>query len=93
MSNNVPDLVVQVTCVMPKVRHLILSVPNDATFHVIRKKVNSILKDEYVLVFNGVIAEYIMKLIDAEFQKYPPIIAMNAMVHAKSLELHLNKMQ
>ena len=93
MVLDIYTMIVQVTCVMPEVRHLILSVPNDATFRDIRKKVNSILKDEYVLVFNGVIAENDIKLIDAEFQKYPPIIAMNAMVHAKSLELHLNRTQ
>jgi|LakMenE01Jun11ns_1017448.scaffolds.fasta_scaffold9698423_3 hypothetical protein len=93
MSDNDKTMIVQVTCVTPEVQHVILSVPNDATFRDIRKKVNSILKDEYVLVFNGVIAENDIKLIDAEFQKYPPIIAMNAMVHAKSLELHLNMTQ
>ena len=88
-------MTVQVQCLLrSKARYVILSVPTNATFRDIRKQVENLFNgDGCVLVFNGIIADESMTLLGAEFQKHPHIIAMNAMVHAKSLELHLNKTQ
>lgn len=89
------NMTVQVQCILPsEARYTILSVPTNATFRNIRKQVEHLFNgDGCVLVFNGIIADESMTLLDAKFQKHPYIIAMNAMVHAKSLELHLNKTQ
>ena len=89
------NMTVQVQCIFPsKAQCTILSVPTNATFRDIRKQVENLFNgDGCVLVFNGIIADESMTLLGAEFQKHPHIIAMNAMVHAKSLELHLNKTQ
>lgn len=87
-----PMMSVFVKCVLPdRVQECILSAPITETFRGIRKMVEHWFNgDGCVLLMNSNIVNGAQKLIDAEFQKYDAIIAINALEHARALERHLN---
>jgi hypothetical protein len=87
-----PNLAVTVKCVLnEETRTRIINAPLDATFRFIRKSVGILFNgDGCVLLMNGNIVDDSQKLLDAEFQKYACIIAINAMDHAKSYERYMN---
>lgn len=89
-----PTMTVFVKCALPDgVCCVILGVSIESTFRNIRKMVEDRFNgDGCVLLMNGNIANGSQKLIDAEFQKYDAIIAINALEHARALERHLNMM-
>jgi hypothetical protein len=87
-----PVLAVAVKCVLNnETRTRIIDAPPDATFRYVRKSVGILFNgDGCVLLMNGNIVDDSQKLLDAEFQKYACIIAINAMDHAKSFERYMN---
>ena len=87
-----PTMTVFVKCALPDgVCCVILGVSIESTFRDIRKMVEDRFNgDGCVLLMNSNIMNGTQKLIDAEFQKYDAIIAINALEHARALERHLN---